>query len=229
MSFFEIFNPGERFRREQRDLEKVLVLTDAQGGDGPQPLDLDSGSVVLRVPAGQPSTAPATPPPDDKDWTFVLATTCGECGYLGSAVPPSELPERIRAATDPWPSILARPDAAVRPSPTVWSALEYGCHVRDVLRIFSGRLELMRAEDDPLFENWDQDATAIEQRYWEQNPAVVSGELLAAAAQSVVGWSSVRDDEWERPGRRSNGSRFTVASLGQYFLHDLVHHLHDVS
>ncbi len=228
MSFFEIFNPGERFQREQKDLEKSLVLTDAQGGDGPKPLDLDSGSVVLRVPGGQPGAEPVAPPPDDKDWTFVLDTPCAECGYLGSAVPLDELPDRIRAATAPWPAILSRPDVAVRPAETVWSALEYGCHVRDVLRIFTHRLELMRAQDNPLFENWDQDATALEQRYWEQDPAVVSGELMMAAAENVVGWSSVRAEEWDRPGRRSNGSVFTVATLGQYFLHDLVHHLHDV-
>jgi hypothetical protein len=225
MSFFEIFDPGQRFQREQRDLEKSLVLTDAQGGDGPRPLDLESGSVVLRVP----SSEPAAPPADDKDWTFVLDSPCPECGYLGSAVPIAELPDRVRAATAPWPQILARPDAAVRPAPTVWSALEYGCHVRDVLRVFTGRLELMRNSDDPLFPNWDQDATALEERYWEQDPAVVSGELMVAAAENVVGWSSVRADEWDRPGRRSNGSAFTVATLGQYFLHDLVHHLHDVS
>ena len=114
-------------------------------------------------------------------------------------MPASELAERIRAATAPWPAILARPDATVRPAPTVWSALEYGCHIRDGLAIFSRRLELMRADDDPLFENWDQDAAALEQRYWEQDPAVVSGELMAAAADNVAGWASVRVDEWERP------------------------------
>jgi len=225
MSFFEIFNPGERFQREQRDLEKSLILTDAQGGEGPQPLDLESGSVVLRVPAGEP----VAPPADDKDWTFVLSVPCPECGYLGSAVPLAELPERIREATAPWPAILARAGAAVRPSAAVWSPLEYACHVRDGLRIFTHRLELMRGQDDPIFENWDQDATAVEQRYWEQDPAVVSGELMVAAAENVVGWTSVRADEWDRPGRRSNGSVFTVATLGQYFLHDLVHHLHDVA
>jgi hypothetical protein len=32
-----------------------------------------------------------------------------------------------------------------------------------------------------------------------------------------------------RTGRRSNGSVFTVASLSQYFLHDVVHHLWDVT
>jgi hypothetical protein len=48
--FFEIFNPGQRYTREQLETEKLLVVQDAQGGDGPQPLDLDSGTVVLRMP-----------------------------------------------------------------------------------------------------------------------------------------------------------------------------------
>ena len=49
-NFFEIFNPGERYMREQLETEKLLVVQDAQGGSGPDPLDLDSGSVVLRMP-----------------------------------------------------------------------------------------------------------------------------------------------------------------------------------
>lgn len=48
--FFEIFNPGQRYTREQLETEKLLVVQDAQGGSGPGPLDLDSGSVVLRMP-----------------------------------------------------------------------------------------------------------------------------------------------------------------------------------
>jgi hypothetical protein len=36
-------------------------------------------------------------------------------------------------------------------------------------------------------------------------------------------------DAWDRPGVRSNGSEFTVESLGRYHLHDVVHHLHDVA
>ncbi len=48
--FFEIFNPGQRYTREQLETEKLLVVQDAQGGNGPDPLDLDSGSVVLRMP-----------------------------------------------------------------------------------------------------------------------------------------------------------------------------------
>ena len=54
-NFFEIFNPGQRYLREQLETEKLLVVQDDQGGSGPDPLDLESGSVVLRMPphAGQ--------------------------------------------------------------------------------------------------------------------------------------------------------------------------------
>jgi len=36
------------------------------------------------------------------------------------------------------------------------------------------------------------------------------------------------EGDWRRMGRRANGSRFTIGTLGQHFLHDLTHHLHDV-
>ena len=41
-------------------------------------------------------------------------------------------------------------------------------------------------------------------------------------------FDAVTPEQWGRSGRRSNGSEFTVLTLGQYFLHDVVHHLHDV-
>ena len=41
--FFEILQPGLRYKREQDDLEKVLIVEADKGGSGPRPLDLDSG------------------------------------------------------------------------------------------------------------------------------------------------------------------------------------------
>ena len=124
--------------------------------------------------------------------------------------------------------MLARPDAAVRPRPDVWSALEYGCHVRDVFVLFDRRLRLMLTEDDPLFANWDQDETAQAERYWEQQPDVVADELVAAGDAVAASFAAVGGDEWSRPGRRSDGARFTVESFGRYFVHDWVHHRWDV-
>jgi hypothetical protein len=62
--FFEIFNPGLRHTREQLDTEKLLVVQEDQGGSGPRPLDLDSGKVVLRMPAATPGrNGDGDPPP----------------------------------------------------------------------------------------------------------------------------------------------------------------------
>jgi hypothetical protein len=167
-------------------------------------------------------------PPDTKDWTWVLERPCPDCGFDAATVSPSSLADEIRANASVWSEVLDRADVAARPDRDVWSALEYGCHVRDVHRVFAERVRLMRETDDPLFANWDQDETAAEGHYSEQPPAEVALDLIEAAAEASEQYSRVSDDGWERVGRRSNGSVFTIASLGRYHLHDLVHHLHDV-
>ena len=87
----------------------------------------------------------------------------------------------VRAVAASWVAVLAGPDVRVRPAPAVWSPLEYGCHVRDVFRRYDQRLELMLTRTDPLFPNRDQDATAIADRYGEQDPGTVAAGLRAAA------------------------------------------------
>ena len=106
--------------------------------------------------------------------------------------------------------------------------LEYGCHIRDVCRVMDGRLRLMLDRDGAQFENWDQDATAIEDDYPSQAPADVAEELRAAAGAVADRFDAVTEEEWSNRGLRSNGSRFTVLTLGQYMAHDLVHHVWDV-
>jgi hypothetical protein len=110
----------------------------------------------------------------------------------------------------------------------VWSALEYGCHVRDVHRIFNQRLQLMLTEDEPRFPNWDQDETALTDHYAAQDPATVADELYDAANTVADTYARVPQGAWGRRGLRSNGSEFTVASLALYHLHDVVHHAYDV-
>jgi len=110
-----------------------------------------------------------------------------------------------------------------------WSPAEYGCHVRDVFRLFDQRLELMLSADDPLFPNWDQDDTAVADRYGEQDPAEVAAALEQAARVIAASFAAVTGSQWQRTGRRSDGARFTVETFARYFVHDPVHHLYDVT
>ena len=111
----------------------------------------------------------------------------------------------------------------------MWSPLEYACHVRDVCRVYDERLRLMLAEDDPRYPNWDQDRTAVEDRYAEQSPPVVADDLAAAAGVLADRFTGISGDDWRRTGTRGDGAHFTIDTFARYFLHDLVHHLHDVS
>ena len=64
----------------------------------------------------------------------------------------------------------------------------------------------MLTEDDPLFANWDQDASAIEDLYDEQAPAAVVADLAIAAEALAAQLDGVSGDDWERRGRRSDGA-----------------------
>jgi len=167
--------------------------------------------------------------PDSKDWTWVLQRPCPECGFAAAELAGSDIGDRTRASAAEWQQVLTRPDVRDRPAPTVWSPLEYACHVRDVCDLFDRRLALMLTEDDPLFENWDQDVSAVVGRYGDQDPATVADALVAAAASIADRFDSVTGDQWARTGRRTDGAVFTSESFGRYFVHDIVHHLHDVA
>jgi hypothetical protein len=151
---------------------------------------------------------------DTKDWTWVLNRPCEQCGFDANSVSTDDVAEKLRDSATRWSAVLSRDDVRMRPTEDQWSPLEYACHVLE--------------SDDPTFENWDQDETALEQRYCDQDPAVVRDELCASARRYADRIGDVEGDQWSRPGLRSNGSAFTVASLGRYSLHDIVHHLWDV-
>lgn len=167
--------------------------------------------------------------PDAKDWTWVLERRCPDCGFDSSAHAVGELAGLVHDTAMRWGDVLLRPGVAQRPDATTWSPLEYACHVRDVHVLFADRLRLMLEQEVPTFDNWDQDATAVENSYATQDPAEVAGDLIDAAGDVAGLYATITPETAGRRGLRSNGSEFTVESLGQYHLHDVVHHLWDVA
>ena len=173
--------------------------------------------------------------PDDKDWTWVIEQRCPECGFDGSEFAAERAASAIRKNAQEWAALLR--DAASRGRADQlrrrrradrWSDLEYAAHVRDVYRLYLERLTLMLDEDDPVYPNWDQDRAAVDGGYDRLDPAEVADEIVDAAIRLADAFDAVTATQWRRPGRRSDGSAFTVATFARYLVHDPVHHLWDV-
>jgi hypothetical protein len=169
--------------------------------------------------------------PDGKDWTWVLERRCPECGFDASTFPAALVAGLLRSNAAAWVQLLSdRPEnLRRRPSGDRWSPLEYACHVRDVCLLYDERLDLMLSQADPLYANWDQDATAAADGYNGQDPAAVALDLRTAALRLAGAFDQVTGAQWQRTGRRSDGAEFTVDTFSRYLVHDPVHHLFDVT
>ena len=176
-------------------------------------------------------TTPPPIPPDDKDWTWVLDRACPECGFEAGAFPREQVGEMLRNNIDEWVDVLQSPDDALRrrPAPDVWSPLEYAAHVADVFAIYRQRLQLMLDDDGPHYPNWDQDESAVQRRYDLMNPVAVAGHLIDEGTRLADLFDTVDGDQWDRTGFRSDGASFTIETFARYFIHDPIHHLHDIA
>jgi hypothetical protein len=166
---------------------------------------------------------------DDKDWTWVLQRRCPECGLTAADVPRDQIGAQLRATLPTWRQVLAEPWATTRPNDHTWSPAEYGCHVRDVATLYAHRLDRMLTEDDPLYANWSSDDAADEADYAQQPPQGIVDDLARELEILAGAFDAVTDQQWSRPGRRSDGASFTIETFSQYLLHDVVHHTWDIT
>jgi len=154
----------------------------------------------------------------------VLDRSCPDCSFDASAIARHAVGAMLRTNVEAWYEVLSRGELVRQRPPrrpdggVIWSALEYGCHVRDVYVLFDERLRLMLTQQDPTFLNWDQDATAIAKRYWEDDPMTVREALREAGHRLADVFDQVRDnlpDEIEAPElRKFDPNQFPVVILG---------------
>jgi S-DNA-T family DNA segregation ATPase FtsK/SpoIIIE len=157
---------------------------------------------------------------------------CDECGFEYSSVGRDEVPERLRAAGPAYGERLSLEEAVLRrrPSPDVWSALEYACHVRDVLQVQRERLALALAEDGPTFVPMGRDERVENDRYNDQDPNAVGQELRAAAGEIADAFAALNDAGWDRVGiyNYPEPAERSMLWLAQHTIHECEHHLTDV-
>lgn len=170
--------------------------------------------------------APQPGIPDTRDWTTVLDSGCEECGYRPHD--PALTGAQLRSALDRWLVVLGRGDVARRPAPRIWSPLEYGGHCRDLIEVLGDRVAVMSDEERPTFDDFDGEVAVREHEYWRIDPADLAERLERSTARTLGILDRVGPGDRERTGLRGDGFEFTIATLCQYIVHDVEHHLVDV-
>ena len=172
------------------------------------------------------------------DTTPAVDGVCAECGFDYDGVADDEVAGRLRDFGRRYRAPLSRglPGESLddlvraRPQPDVWSALEYACHVRDVLTVQRDRAELALVEDRPDFVPMGREQRLIDERYNEQDPAVVVEQLAAAAEAAAAPFEALNEVQWERTGvyNYPEPTERDLRWLARHTIHEGHHHLLDV-
>lgn len=166
---------------------------------------------------------------EGRDWTRSLVERCPDCGADVQTVALEDLGRAITDTVAAFGRTLAAADpdgVRDRPSDDVWSALEYACHVRDLLGVFEHRVRGTLKTPGMQLAVWDVDASAMNDAYNDQVPVLVAEEM-ATMARSFTGVLIDLDAEaWEVAADR-RGRPFTIRDMARFVLHELIHHRWD--
>jgi hypothetical protein len=133
---------------------------------------------------------------------------------------------RYRSVVDTAPVSSVRR----RPSTTAWSALEYLCHVRDVLLIQRERVVLAQVEENPTPSTMHRDERVTLCAYDAQPPDAVLDQIAMGAELLALAFEQLTASEWARPLRYTWPEPATrdLAWLARNVVHEDLHHLGDI-
>jgi hypothetical protein len=160
------------------------------------------------------------------------AEHCAECAFTYDVSTAPASGTAIAAAGAEAATLLVRhaTTAPKRPAPETWSALEYGCHLRDVLLVQRERVLLALRVDEPAPEPMGREERAVLDGYAEQVPSDVARQLTDASTLFAHLLGRLDADQWERrmvynypePAPR------TLRWVAVHTEHEARHHLTDI-
>ena len=165
---------------------------------------------------------------------WLTVRICDECSFDWDLTTDGVL-RTLASFPDAYRTRLDRfrraPDAGVirqRPSPEVWSALEYTVHVRDVIDFYADRIDRVLNEERPQFTGTDFSSMPERRGYLEADPAVVVDEIAGSSVVVEELLRSLSADQWARVGIGMDGHERTLLVLARRMAHDGQHHLLDL-
>ena len=158
---------------------------------------------------------------------------CPGCGFVLDDLAGADIGRALREVAPRFQVVLASHDddrLRAHANPSKWSALEYACHVRDVLLIQRDRVLLALVEERPEFPSMHREERVALARYASEPPSLVAEEVAFAAgllARLFDGLGAVhlaRRCVYGYPER----NEVDVAWVGRHTVHEAEHHLLDV-
>jgi hypothetical protein len=160
-------------------------------------------------------------------------TSCGQCGFVYDEFPVEGVSDAVRAFGPTYRDALADVDAQAaveRIEPTVWSALDYAAHLRDVFLVQRERVVLARVVERPNLAPMSRDERVELCRYAAQPLEDVVGQLAMSADLCALVFEGLTSSDWDReviyhwPTTEVRDLRW----VGRHTVHEGTHHLDDV-
>jgi len=157
---------------------------------------------------------------------------CEECGFEYEPTEAATAGASIAVGVAEVATILgdSDPNLRVRSQPAVWSPLEYGCHVRDVLLVQRERVLAARRTLRPSFAPMGREERVEHDGYAQQQPTDVARQLTMAAQLFVNVLDRLGADDWDRSvmyGYLDRTER-SLRWVAVHTLHEVRHHLLDI-
>lgn len=160
-----------------------------------------------------------------------MTDRCAECGFTYDEGAATEVPGQLVAGVGELASSMtAGGEVRSRRQEAVWSPLEYGCHVRDVLLVQRERVLLARRVDRPECVSMGRDERGAHDGYADQEPADVARQLTDAAMLFANVLDRLTDTDWRRTVvyRYPEPAVRSLRWVAVHTLHEVRHHLLDV-
>jgi hypothetical protein len=156
---------------------------------------------------------------------------CPECGFDGRDMTVRDISRALRSLPPEVQRLVDGAEPAVlrrRPDPSVWSAVEYLGHLREVMAYHRFVIEQIQSRRETPLDAVDPDASVAAGGYADADPSELLGQLSRRVGRISDLLESIPPDRMDLAVVGSDGAIVDVHLAAGNALHEGDHHLGDI-